>query len=187
MGYGDMGPDVDIMGIQRGEHKDGPSVCPHYVFKKPGGVNPDGTALFGWNDAGACFCKRCGMRDTAHVILKDLPPLEEELRLMKQKKTESRRPEPAPKAPITKYATRSEDEALLAAAPPSPLQLYELEPGVADPLASSAYAAARKEYEDKQAARIRLAMEEALKEREAIEKVDCTYASCCWTCVCNSV
>ena len=39
--------DEDIMGDRRGAHKDGEQICAQYVFKKPGGTNPDGTTLWG--------------------------------------------------------------------------------------------------------------------------------------------
>ena len=49
-----MRPDVDIMGVQRGAHKDGADVCPQYIFKVPGGVQPDGTPLCGWRNVHEC-------------------------------------------------------------------------------------------------------------------------------------
>ena len=54
-----MRPDVDIMGCQRGAHMDGPDVCPGFRFKVPGGKNPDGSTLWGWNDVGGAYCKVC--------------------------------------------------------------------------------------------------------------------------------
>ena len=54
-----MGGSIDIMGVQRGAHKDGDDVCPGFVFKKPGGVQPDGTPIWGWNDAGFCKLYAC--------------------------------------------------------------------------------------------------------------------------------
>ena len=185
------GKDVDIMGIQRGEHVDGASVCEHYVFKVPGGKNPDGTALFGWNDIGAAYCARCGHRDTAHVILKDLPDAEEELRrLMIQRQAQKPHPlaatleEPTgtqmsgARVPVRVATTRAVPTGTGTTgaeagplAQPSPLQMYELEPGVADPLAASAYAYARAQHEEQKAARMRAAVEEAREERAAVEKV----------------
>jgi len=95
MGYpNEMGRDVDIMGIQRGAHVDGEDVCPGYVFRVPGGELPDGTKVFGWNDTGAVYCARCGLRDTAHVVLKDLPAAAELLKEM-QKKAAARALSPA--------------------------------------------------------------------------------------------
>ena len=81
-----MQKDVDIMGVQRGEHKDGPDVCPKYVFKVPGGINPDGTKLWGWNDSGAAYCANCGFRDTDHVMLRDFTA--EAIEKQKKKKEE---------------------------------------------------------------------------------------------------
>lgn len=63
--------DIDIMGIQRGAHVDGPHICPGFVFKVPGGTNPDGTPLHGWNDCSAVNCQRCGQRDTLHVVIRE--------------------------------------------------------------------------------------------------------------------
>lgn len=46
--------DEDIMGDRRGAHVEGKDICPQYVFKKPGGVNPDGTVLWGELGTGRC-------------------------------------------------------------------------------------------------------------------------------------
>ena len=62
---------VDIMGVQRGAHKDGLQICAKFEFKMPGGTNADGTALWGWNDSSAAFCKNCGRRDLEHVVIRD--------------------------------------------------------------------------------------------------------------------
>ena len=66
-----MRPDVDIMGVQRGAHRDGPDICPKFQFKIPGGKNPDGSVLWGWNDAAAASCANCGRRDLEHVVIRD--------------------------------------------------------------------------------------------------------------------
>jgi len=162
----------------------------------PGGKNPDGTALFGWNDIGAAYCARCGHRDTAHVILKDLPDAEEELRrLMIQRQAQKPHPlaatldEPTgtqmsgARVPVRVATTRAVPTGTGTTgaeagplAQPSPLQMYELEPGVADPLAASAYAYARAQHEEQKAARMRAAVEEAREERAAVEKAKAEVA-----------
>jgi len=164
--------DVDIMGVQRGEHKDGPDVCPKYEFKIPGGINPDGTPLWGWNDAGAAFCKNCGCRDVDHVVLRDFT--EEAVREEREKVARQRnagaawpRP-PRTQAEVMQQANTADPTA--ANPPPRPvfdhrapatesleaaaqLGMYELEPGVPDPLAMNAYQSAAREQSQRQASR----------------------------------
>lgn len=62
--FGDT--DVDIMGIQRGAHKDGPEKCKQFKFHPPGGPG-----LWGWNDARGAFCAICKERDIDHIVLFD--------------------------------------------------------------------------------------------------------------------
>jgi len=163
MGYpNEMGRDVDIMGIQRGAHVDGEDVCPGYVFRVPGGELPDGTKVFGWNDTGAVYCARCGLRDTAHVVLKDLPAAAELLKEMQKKAPLPPPPRVAQPPPPRAFATAAPQEDGAAFAAQSPLMLYELEPGTADPLAATAYAGAKREHDAKVRARI-----EAQKSEEA--------------------
>ena len=66
-----MKGDIDIMGVQRGAHKDGEHICPKFVFKVPGGVQEDGTPLWGWNDADGARCARCKQRDLDHIVIRD--------------------------------------------------------------------------------------------------------------------
>jgi len=66
--------DVDIMGYKRGAHQDGVDICKHYVFDIPGRT----PGLFGWNDTCAVWCKRCGKRETEHVVIRGLPEFKPE-------------------------------------------------------------------------------------------------------------
>ncbi|KAL1512174.1 hypothetical protein AB1Y20_005440 [Prymnesium parvum] len=161
-----MGRDIDIMGYQRGAHVDGAAVCPQYVFKIPGGTNPDGTALFGWNDSAAVLCTRCGHRDSDHVVIRDTT-LDE-----MNKKEEPARPVAA-RPPAAKPPAASPAAAMavheLEHAVHAPLQLFELEPGVADPLASVAYADAKREHEAKVKARVLAEKAEAARIAQAME------------------
>lgn len=169
--------DVDIMGVQRGEHKDGPDICSKYVFKIPGGTNPDGSTLWGWNDAGAAYCASCGCRDIDHVVLRDFT--EEGLKADREKERQERM------KPAVPVRTRADvlREADPTAANPGPrpvfdhsapqtdpleaaarLGMYELEPGVPDPLAMNAYQDAARQ-------------ESALKTARATKMVENTTAA----------
>ena len=145
--------DVDIMGVQRGAHKDGEELCPKYVFKIPGGKNPDGSTLWGWNDAGAAYCARCGARDLDHIVLRDFTTESIEKDRMKEQK-ERAMPAPPPRAPAVDL-TAANPSAAHSGLPTAEekgaaarLGMFELEPGVVDPLAMNAYRdAARREQE----------------------------------------
>ena len=142
-----MGGDVDIMGVKRGAHRDGVDICPKFEFKIPGGVNPDGTVLWGWNDAASASCKNCGRRDLEHVVLRDFTAesLEEDRRNALAKKA----PPPPPVAPTiradataanpTASAAAEVEEASALQTAAAKLGMFELEPGVPDPLALNAY------------------------------------------------
>ena len=159
-----MGGSVDIMGVQRGAHKDGDDICPKFQFKTPGGTQPDGTPLWGWNDADAARCKRCKRRDLEHVVVRDFcqEGLEEErAKVKRQQESKERELQHQPvqgwsRAPGASYdptagnpSESATAAALRARAPTDPfaaqLGLLELEPGVPDPLALSAYQQATKE------------------------------------------
>jgi len=81
-------PDVDIMGVKRGKHKDGEDICKHYKFHKPGGPG-----LWGWNDAKGAYCDRCGCRDLDHIILRDMQ-LEEPKPRQQQRRLKPPNPSP---------------------------------------------------------------------------------------------
>jgi hypothetical protein len=148
-----MEGDVDIMGVQRGEHKDGAEVCPKFVFKTPGGVQPDGTPLWGWNDAKSASCARCGQRDLDHVVLRDYTKeAMEKDRIARAAKVEARAPARPPPAAVSPGDAASAPLAgsttgvMPARERVNPLQMYELEPGVPDPLAISAYQEAERQH-----------------------------------------
>ena len=66
-----MEGDVDIMGVQRGAHKDGEHICPGFVFKVPGGTQEDGTPLWvadgeDLQSADMPNCVRCAVRATGY-------------------------------------------------------------------------------------------------------------------------
>ena len=77
--------DTDLMGYRRGAHVDGDDVCPGFEFYAPGSASTPERPIWGWNDARAMFCKRCGCKDEQHVITGLPPDPEKEL-----KKRESR-------------------------------------------------------------------------------------------------
>ena len=153
--------DVDIMGVKRGAHMDGEDVCPKFVFKIPGGKNPDGSTLWGWNDAAAASCARCGSRDLDHVVLRDFTAEAMEKDREKYKRGEVDAPDNIPGITQVREGKKA---AARSGAPPStidatarnpasmdvsmkarnieplnPIQMFELEPGVPDPLAMNAY------------------------------------------------
>ena len=160
-----MKGDIDIMGVQRGAHKDGEHICPKFVFKVPGGVQEDGTPLWGWNDADGARCARCKLRDLDHIVIRDYcqEGLEEERKKAekeRQKKAMKHVPLPTATAPGTEVTPSGEVqtqqyESSTAASVrarkemgdplASQIGMFELEPGVPDPLAFSAYKQAEKE------------------------------------------
>ena len=139
-----MGSDVDIMGVQRGAHKDGEDVCPQFVFKVPGGTQADGTPLWGWNDVSCAYCKRCKARDLDHIILRDTAS--EDIERDREKFMPRKKVTPAA-APAVDATARSPEPLSRARRlePTQPMQLFELEPGVPDPLAFNAYRDAERE------------------------------------------
>lgn len=158
------------MGFQRGAHVDGPQICSQYEYKIPGGNNPDGSALFGWNDVGAVFCLRCGHRDTEHTLVRDT--IERSSRRTSTK-VEAARPLAHKRA--VSHAPMLSDVEQLSRAVASTMQLYELEPGVADPLAVLAYEDAKREHEKM---RVRLAVDRAEGTRVPVATTLCTLLSC---------
>ena len=149
------------MGVKRGAHMDGEDVCPKFVFKIPGGKNPDGSTLWGWNDAAAASCARCGSRDLDHVVLRDFTAEAMEKDREKYKRGEVDAPDNIPGITQVREGKKA---AARSGAPPStidatarnpasmdvsmkarnieplnPIQMFELEPGVPDPLAMNAY------------------------------------------------
>jgi len=158
---------VDIMGVQRGAHKDGAHICAHFVFKKPGGKNPDGTTLWGWNDVEAANCAACGCRDMDHVVLRDLTDeylkKDREREAHRARKSDGTPPGATSYQPGRREMVRAEaGEADPTAANPtesapsltyiSPIQVYELEPGIPDPLALNAYHETQKAMQEAAAA-----------------------------------
>ena len=139
-----MGSDVDIMGVQRGAHKDGEDVCPQFVFKVPGGTQADGTPLWGWNDVSCAYCKRCKARDLDHIIIRDTAS--EDIERDREKFMPRKKVTPAA-APAVDATARSPEPLSRARRlePTQPMQLFELEPGVPDPLAFNAYRDAERE------------------------------------------
>ena len=151
-----MRPDVDIMGVQRGAHKDGAHICPQYKFKVPGGKQEDGTPLWGWNDVKAAYCANCGCRDIDHVIIRDWTSeqLEADKAAYKKQGEKERQmikkgPSLYSEKPAAADATALNPDATvsraLAKEPVQPMQMFELEPGVPDPLAINAYRDAERE------------------------------------------
>lgn len=136
------------MGYQRGAHVDGEDICKHFKFQVPGGRNSDGSPLYGWNDVRANYCARCGLYDTDHVLLKDTSEVNEKT---KDSKKSAAMQQPAAQAPPRPPVKRPDaNEGSLAK---SALHVYELEPGIADPLAAAAYSAAKREQEQELKAR----------------------------------
>lgn len=153
-----MRADVDIMGVQRGAHKDGPDVCPQFVFKVPGGTNEDGTKLWGWNDVSGAYCKNCKCRDTDHVLIRDFTTeaLERDRKKDGEEMMKKANPPPAPEPPARATggdATAHNPSAALSRStyvdPAASMQVFELEPGVPDPLAINAYRDAERERDAK--------------------------------------
>jgi hypothetical protein len=147
-----MRKDVDIMGVQRGAHKDGPDVCPQYRFKIPGGTQPDGTVLWGWNDVGGAYCANCGHRDIDHIMLRDFTT--EMMNKDREAQAAKKAAPPPPYAPPPRAAMPTGDATALnpdgltrarQQEPSTPMQMFELEPGVPDPLAINAYRDAERE------------------------------------------
>ena len=56
---------VDLMGFQRGAHRDGPHVCSQFT------ITPMKAGVWNWNATEALFCT-CGRPATEHVVVKDL-------------------------------------------------------------------------------------------------------------------
>lgn len=188
-----MGGSVDIMGVQRGAHKDGDDICPKFQFKKPGGIQPDGTPLWGWNDADSARCARCKRRDLEHVVVRDFcqEGLEEERAKVKREQEKKAQREmmqhqmPAPGRGMggggDLTAANPTHESAAAAAlksrtPTDPfaaqMGVLELEPGVPDPLALTAYRQAEKEQSAALAAH--KAKEEAERAAAAAAKLPAT-------------
>lgn len=164
-----MGGSIDIMGVQRGAHKDGDDVCPGFVFKKPGGVQPDGTPIWGWNDADSASCARCKLRDIDHVIIRD--HCQEAIQADREKFNRKKEREMQHQPPISRSGLASSTSSDPTTANPTnatstasarfsytdpyaaQMGVLELEPGVPDPLAISAYRQAEKEQSAARAAR----------------------------------
>ena len=167
-----MRADVDIMGIQRGAHKDGPEICSQFIFKIPGGSNEDGTTLWGWNDKASAYCARCKQRDIDHVIIKDWT--EDAMQRDREKFAASQKAaQAAPAAPKsdtgkTGDATAANPSSAYSRTyvePVTPMQVFELEPGVPDPLAINAYNDAAKERDA--ALKAQREQEQVKKQQEA--------------------
>lgn len=190
-----MGGSVDIMGVQRGAHKDGEDICPKFQFKTPGGTQPDGTPLWGWNDADAARCARCKRRDLEHIVVRDFcqEGLDEERAKVKREQERKERDlqhqpvrggqqapgatyDPTagnPSESATAAAVRARTEARGVTDPfAAQLGLLELEPGVPDPLALTAYRQAEKEQATAMAAR--KAKEDAQKAADLAAKLSAT-------------
>ena len=60
-------PKEDINGYIRGAHKDGPEVCPGYVFHKPGSSSTPEKTIWGWNDTDTFYCDRCKLPAVDHM------------------------------------------------------------------------------------------------------------------------
>lgn len=56
---------VDMMGFQRGAHRDGPHVCARFT------LTPMKAGVWNWNATEALFCT-CGRVATEHLVVKDL-------------------------------------------------------------------------------------------------------------------
>ncbi|KAL3919265.1 MAG: hypothetical protein SGPRY_005694 [Prymnesium sp.] len=148
------------VGFQRGAHVDDPQICSQYEYKVPGGKNPDGSALFGWNDVGAVFCLRCGHRDTEHTLVRDTIE-----RSSRRTSTKGEAAHPLAHKRAVPHAPMQSDVEQLSRAVASTMQLYELEPGVADPLAVLAYEDAKREHEEMS---VRLAVARSEKTSNAL-------------------
>ena len=61
----------DLDGYIRGAHKDGPEVCPGYVFHKPGSSSTPEKTIWGWNDTDTFYCDRCKLPAVDHIVLKE--------------------------------------------------------------------------------------------------------------------
>lgn len=158
--------DVDIMGYQRGAHKDGPDVCEKFQFTKPGGHNEDGSVLWGWSDKRGVDCSKCGCRDSEHVILKDLPAVEQEKQAAKKREAAAAKAQAAPPAPAARapepIEEATKEEGLLAKDVGAPIQMFELDAGVPDPLALNAWRDAQRENAAKAQKAQKAAMQSAV-------------------------
>ena len=120
----------------------------------PGGVQEDGTPLWGWNDVKSASCARCSLRDIDHIMLRDFTAeaMERDRKKEAQEKNKPQNPlkegsgrrtfggRPAdPTAANPDTASLSRQRATTTEPQPTPMQMFELEPGVPDPLAINAY------------------------------------------------
>ena len=135
--------------------------------------NEDGTKLWGWNDARGAFCARCKERDIDHIILRDFTA--EQMQKDREDETKKKNapanprglPREPPRTAGAADATAANPDRPLSLSqsryvePVTPMQVFELEPGVPDPLAINAYRDAERDRNERLAAERQKAQEAA--------------------------